>query len=124
MDANRKAMLLETKAQLETEVVMYRRLLCKAEAMVHNIDSELADSFKPGNSNYSSGELAAVRRDILSIVGESWVAPREILDRLHEHCSDLVTRELHKLAANDRCDVMWNQRRGPASMYRRFRAVV
>ncbi len=124
MDNTHKAQLIVSLENAKAEVKMHRGLLHKAESAVCKIESELTDSFTPGKSNYSVGELAAARRDILSVISDQWIPPREIVDRLADHSSALVMREVHKLAGNPRSDVMWNNRKGPASMYRRFRSVI
>lgn len=46
----------------------------------------------------------------------------DVVDALPEHSSDLVQRELGKLAGNRKSDITWNGRKGPASKYTRFRA--
>lgn len=111
-------MALETAKE---EAKLYRGLLDKAESAVREIESELAHAYQPKGSRFTDGELADVRRDILAVLSFGWTAPREIVDRLCEYSSDLVLRELHKLSNNPRSDVVWNQRKGSASRYRRYK---
>ena len=122
----RKIQLLTQLAESEASVKMYRDLLDSTEKAVRKINAELNDSYQPGNSRYTQGELVSVRRRIVGLLSEmnSWIFPRALFDAIPEHCSELIMRELHKLVANAKSDVVWNGHRGSASQYRRFRAAV
>lgn len=121
---DQKIVLCNALIEAEKSVEMYGGLFNKAKATVRDIRQQLDDGFVNGNSRYSNGQLKEVRRDILGVLAGRWLYPRSITDAIHTHSADLVMREVHKLANDDRSDVKWNGRQGPASMYRRFRAVV
>lgn len=112
--------LIEAKKSLE----IYEGLAKSAHESVQSIEQQLQESYQPEGSRYTADELASCRRDILGTLSHGWMYPRAIVDRLHNHSADLVMREVHKLAENSRSDVVWNQRKGPASQYRRYKAVV
>jgi len=121
MDTQRKIRLLEALEEAKSSWEMYHGLAQSAAKQMREIQAELNDSFQPGNSRYTNGELAAVRRGILEAMQEGkWITPRQLFDKLPNLSSDLITRELHKLAKNHRANVTWNKRHGSASAYCRW----
>jgi len=109
---DRRAQLVSALYEADREIEMYRDLLHKAEATKANIQRELEDNRQPENSIYTAGQVKDARQGIM-------LAPREITDALYALPSDLVLRELHKLAKDSRSDVLWNGRMGTASRYAR-----
>ena len=123
---DRRAQLVEALYNAEAEIKMYKDLLQKAEQSKATIQRELEDSRQPENSVFNAGQVRDARQGILRVLAQAkantnraLLAPREITDALYELPSDLVLRELHKLAKDSRSDVCWNGRMGSASRYAR-----
>ena len=120
-----RAQLVQALYDADREIGMYRELLQKAEQAKARIQRELDTSFCPANSGFSREQVSEARRGILQVLAQHksmnvfLVPPRVITDALAEIPSDLVLRELHKLARDTRSDVLWNGRKGPASRYGR-----
>lgn len=117
---DRKVQLMNAQIEAQKELDMYEGLVSTARKTLSGINSELNVSYQPAGSRYTADELASCRRDIVGMLSTSWMHPRDITDRLHNHCADLVMREVHKLAENPRSNVMWNKRKGSASQYCRY----
>ena len=113
--------LMNALVEAEKELEMYETLAKSARERVNQIRMAVNTNYTPAGSRYTSEELRDVKRRIVGeLAGRGWVQLAELVGRIGEHDADLVMRELHKLANNPRSDVLWNQRKGPASRYGRF----
>jgi len=119
----RKIDLFNALNTAEAELKVYSELVTKTRESIQTIRDELDRGYKSDGSNYTAEELASVRRRILAELGSrggGWMYPRDLVERISEHCPTLVMRELHKLAKKYASGIMWNRKKGPASQYARY----
>lgn len=115
-----KIELLEIRRETEKAVELYEGMARRAKQDLTKIDTELNAGFVNGESRYTAGELADVRRDILTALSKNkWQTPRALFDSMPKLSSELITRELHRLAKDHRSDVRWNRTKGAGSAYMR-----
>lgn len=121
-----KAMLVQALYNAQEEVKLYKGLYDNAQQALKRIERELADGFQHNDAQYSAGQVREVREGVLGVLeqakksGNLWVPMRAIIDELADMPTELVTREVHKLNRDRRCNVIWNGRKGPASRYARL----
>jgi len=120
-----KAMLVQALYNAQEEVKLYKGLYDRAEQSLKRIEAELNASYQHMDAQYTAGQIHEVREGVLGVLDQSkkagslWVPLRAIIDELADMPTELVTREVHKLNRDRRCNVIWNGRKGPASRYAR-----
>jgi len=115
---------MEALVEAEQSVKLYKPLLEQAERQVREIRRELDNGFTHMSNRHTSNELRDIRLSIVGVINNApalarWMSLRDVVHALPECDTDLVSRELRKLARNPRSNIHWNKKRGPASKYAR-----
>jgi len=122
---NRIKELLEAKVRVQAERKDYevmaevaRKGLQAIDQQLAAIEQELQGSFK-GRNNYSHAEVMAARQGINRVLSSEGMTLGDLKQELPDLDGYLLERELKWLVNRSNSPVVWNGRRGIASMYYR-----
>jgi hypothetical protein len=112
--------------ELKKEVTLYSDLLRVSEQRLKDIQAQLAESFASVGKNYTDGQVRNVKLAISQAFGQSdkGLGLRDIIDFCASYPTELVEREVRKLARNRHSPIVWNGKRGMASRYYRREVVL